>query len=253
MQIKKISRYLLCFFSLACILKAQTPDVDINEAVRKIDELYRSKTSHAKIEMEIQTVHWKRTLQMEVWSRGKNHTFVRILSPVKEKNMATLRIGSEMWNYLPNANKVIKIPPSMMMSSWMGSDFSNDDLVKESSMMDDYFYKFISFPGALLDMLYIEFVPKEDSPVVWSKIILAVRKPDYIPVWEKYYDERGNLVRVMDFRDIKEFDKRKIPSVLEMLPQNKPDQKTIIRYLNLEFDIKLSNDIFTLRNLYSRE
>ena len=103
-----------------------------------LNQLYRSESSHADMEMHIVTPHWERTLAMTVWTQGMNKTFIRITAPKKEKGVATLRIKNEMWNYLPKTNKVMKIPPSMMMGSWMGSDFTNDDLVKESSMLDDY-------------------------------------------------------------------------------------------------------------------
>lgn len=104
-------------------------ELNVREIVKQIDELYRSESSYSELEMEIITPHWERTLKMKAWSKGMEKTFIRILAPAKEKGMVTLRIGNEMWNYLPKTNKVIKVPPSMMMSSWMGSDFTNDDLV----------------------------------------------------------------------------------------------------------------------------
>ena len=119
------------------------PVHDVEAIVKKMDQLYRSETSHAEIEMQITTPHWERTLAMNVWTKGMDKTFIRIMAPKKERGVATLRIGNEMWNYLPKTNKVMKIPPSMMMGSWMGSDFTNDDLVKESSMLNDYTYKLI--------------------------------------------------------------------------------------------------------------
>ena len=119
------------------------PVPDVEAIVKKMDQLYRSETSHAEMEMQIATPHWERTLAMTVWTKGMDHTFIRITAPKKEQGVATLRIGNEMWNYLPKTNKVMKIPPSMMMGSWMGSDFTNDDLVKESSMLNDYTYQLV--------------------------------------------------------------------------------------------------------------
>ncbi|HEQ71435.1 MAG TPA: outer membrane lipoprotein-sorting protein, partial [Spirochaetia bacterium] len=104
---------------------------DINRVVHAIDTLYRANSSSGRVRMEITTPHWKRSLTMTVWSEGTEKTLIRILEPEKERGVGTLRIGNEMWNYLPATNKVIKIPPSMMMSSWMGSDFNNNDLVSE--------------------------------------------------------------------------------------------------------------------------
>lgn len=226
--------------------------LNVNEIVKHIDELYRSESSYSELEMEIVTPHWERTLKMKAWSKGMEKTFIRILEPAKEKGVATLRIGNEMWNYLPKTNKVIKVPPSMMMSSWMGSDFTNDELVREFTWTEDYNFELIEPEDAKDDLLYIELIPKEDLPIVWGKIILAARREDYIPVWEKYYDEKGKLMRVMNFKNIKTFDGKEIPAVMELIPQDEKGNKTVIRYLDLDFNINVSDDIFSLRNLRSR-
>jgi outer membrane lipoprotein-sorting protein len=227
--------------------------LDVNAIIRKVDELYRSKSSYAELEMEIVTPHWQRTLSMNAWSEGMDKTFIRITSPKKEDGMATLRIENEMWNYLPKTNKVMKIPPSMMMSSWMGSDFTNDDLVKEFSLFEDYTYELIEVEGGREDLYYIKSVPREGLPVVWSHIVIAVRKGDYLPEWQKFYDEKENLMRIWTYSDIRTFGGRTLPATMEMLPQNKEGHKTVIRYLKAEFDIEFDRDIFSLRNLRSRQ
>jgi len=157
-----------------------------------------------------------------------------------------------MWNYLPKTNKVMKIPPSMMMSSWMGSDFTNDDLVREFTFLDDYHYELISPENAEEDLLYVQFRPKEGLPIVWGKIIIAVRRENYLPLWQAYYDEKGKLMRMMNFKQIKTFDGRLIPSVMELIPKHKEGHRTVIRYLNIKFDVALSPDVFSLRHLRSR-
>lgn len=176
-------------------------------------------------------------------------TFMRILAPKKEMGIATLRIGSEMWNFLPNTDKVIKIPPSMMMGSWMGSDFTNDDLVKEYTFLDDYTFELTNVENPQEGVLYVKCIPKEGVPIVWGYIIIAVMEKDFAPLWEKFYDEKGKLMRDMIFKESKTFGNRTIPSVMELIPANKPGNKTIVRYLDAQFDIKLSEDIFSLRNL----
>ncbi len=226
---------------------------DVEKVVQQIDELYRTETSYAKVEMNIVTPHWQRTLQMKVWTQGMKKTFIRILEPAKEKGVGTLRMGNEMWNYLPKTNKVIKIPPSMMMSSWMGSDFNNDDLVREFTWIKDYDYSFVHPDSAKEDLLYIKLIPKPDRPIVWGKVLLAARSSDYIPVWEEYYDEKGKLMRVMNFKEIKTMDGRKIPTVMELIPQNEKGHKTVLRYLEADFNANLPADIFSLRRLRSPE
>jgi outer membrane lipoprotein-sorting protein len=222
---------------------------DIREIVKKIDTLFRSETSSSEIEMTIVSENWTRTLNMQTWTETLDNTFIHITSPKKDAGISTLRKKTEMWNYFPKINKVMKIPPSMMMSSWMGSDFTNDDLVKESSMADDYYARLITPEDAKPELYYIELIPKKDIPIVWAKIVASVRKKDYIPVHEEFYDEKGRVMRVMEFREIKEFNNRNIPSVLVMRSLNKPGRKTVIRYLHIEFDKKLKPDVFTLRNL----
>ena len=161
------------------------------EIVKKVDELYRADTSKALVEMEIITPHWERTLKMNVWTKGMDQTFIRILEPKKERGVATLRIGTEMWNYLPKTDKVIKVPPSMMMSSWMGSDFTNDDLVKEFTFLESYHFEMATVDNPEERTLYIKCIPKEGLPIVWGHVTVAVRGEDYMPLWQKYYDEKG--------------------------------------------------------------
>jgi outer membrane lipoprotein-sorting protein len=204
------------------------------------------------MEMTIVSENWTRTLKMEVWSEGMDKTFIHITYPKKDADIATLRIENEMWNYFPKINKVMKVPPSMMMSSWMGSDFTNDDLVKESSMLRDYYHKLIQPKNSEAGYYYIELQPKKNIPTVWGKIIIKARKEDYIPVREDYYDEKGVKMRVMYLKEIKTFDNKRIPSVIELIPLNKEGKKTVIRYKNLKFDRKLDGDVFTLRNLQKK-
>ena len=223
--------------------------LDVAKIIKKVDQLYRSNSSYAEMEMEIITPRWSRTLAMKAWTSGMDKTFVRITAPKKERGLTTLRLENEMWNYLPKTNKVMKIPPSMMMSSWMGSDFTNDDLVKEFSLFEDYAYEPAEVADAHSDVYYVNCIPREDLPVVWGNIIVACRKSDYLPVWFKYYDEKGELMRVWRYSDIREFDGRKIPATMEIIPQHKTGHKTIMRYLDAKFDPPLKKDIFSLRNL----
>jgi outer membrane lipoprotein-sorting protein len=224
-------------------------ETNVQKIVDTVDKLYRSESSYAEVQMEIVTPHWQRTLGMKVWTSDLDKTLIRIDSPKKEAGVTTLRIGSEMWNYLPRTDKVIKVPPSMMMSSWMGSDFTNDDLVKESSYLDDYNYRLASSPESDKELVYVELLAKEDSPTVWAKILLAVRRSDYIPVRQEFYDDRGDLMRVLSYREVREMGGRTIPAVLEMEPQTKEGHRTVIRYVNVEFDAGVPDNVFSLRNL----
>jgi len=244
--------FVLLLFFIFPLHSDKPANTKAREIVRKMDELFRARSSVGTMEMEIITPHWQRTLRCQVWSQGMDETFIRLLDPKKERGMATLRVKNEMWNFLPKTNKVIKIPPSLMMGSWMGSDFTNDDLVKEITFIDDYTFEIINVENPDANTIYLKCVPKKGVPVVWGHIILAVRDSDYLPVWQKYFDEKGKLMREMFFKDVKKFGKRTIPSVMELIPTNKKNQKTIVRYLDFQFNIKLDKSIFSLRNLRSR-
>jgi len=226
-------------------------EADIHRLIQEVDTLYRSESSYAELEMEIVTPHWQRTLAMDSWTEGMDKTFIRITSPLKEKGVATLRIDNEMWNFLPKTNKVMKIPPSMMMSSWMGSDFTNDDLVKEFSLFDDYTYELATVGDAVDSLVYINCIPREDLPIVWGNIIIAVTRESHLPVWQRFYDEKGKLMRVMTYSEVKRFGNRRLPAVMDMVPQNKEGHKTVIRYTEIDFNIKGDESIFSLRNLRS--
>jgi len=202
--------------------------------------------------MEIITPHWQRTLKMRIWSEGMDKTFVRILEPKKEEGVATLRIGNEMWNFLPKTNKVLKVPPSMMMSNWMGSDFTNDDLVKEFTFLESYDFEMTAPENPQPGVLYVKCIPKPDIPIVWGHIVIAVRADDYMPLWQNFYDEKGRLMREMSFGGEKTFGARRIPSSMELRPTTKEGHKTVLRYLEARFDIALAADVFSLRNLRQR-
>jgi len=252
-----MKRYLVCTLFVAmgtlCVAsplwseEPQQPDLDT--IVKKVDELYRAKTSQGEMEMHITTPNWERTMRMKMWTKGMDQTFITILSPKKDKGISTLRMDREMWNYFPKINKVMKIPPSMMMGSWMGSDFTNDDLVKESSLMDDYSAKLITPPDAESDKYYLELKPKAQTASVWGKIIVTAMRDTYMPISQEFYDEKGKKMRIMLFKDIKEMGGRTIPTVMELIPLNKKNHKTVIRYISATFDKPLGKDVFTLRNL----
>jgi hypothetical protein len=221
----------------------------LGEVVSFVDRLYRADSSYALLEMQIVTPHWQRTLRLKAWSEGTQKTLIRVLEPQKERGMGTLRIGTEMWNYLPKVQKEVRIPPSMMMSSWMGSDFNNDDLVKEFSFKEDYDFRYARPASPTPGVLHIECTPKQGRPIVWGRVLLEVEAVSYLPLSEKFYDEKGTLMRVMNFKEAKSFGDRRIPSVLELVPQNKEGNRTVIRYLEARFDLDLPAETFTRRNL----
>lgn len=250
MKIKIIHRITLI---LICFLINPTYSIAItgNEIAQKMDDLLRGDTTRGTYEMKITDPKWQRTLKMETWEvKSEKKSFIRILSPAKEKGIATLKIDMEMWNYLPRVERTIKIPPSMMMHSWMGSDFTNDDLVKESSIIEDYEHKLLETTTLDGYKAYkVESIPHDDAPVVWGKLVYWVRTSDFLPLRQEFYNEKGGLIRVLTFNSIKKIAGKDFPTHWEMVPTNKPGKKTEITILDIEFNKPISDDIFTLRNL----
>jgi outer membrane lipoprotein-sorting protein len=199
--------------------------------------------------MKVETPQYQRTLTMAGQSLGKELAFFRILSPKKDRGIATLKREQEMWNYFPKINKVIKVPPSMMMGSWMGSDFTNDDLVKETQLIDAYHLEYDENET----QHFITLTPKEETVTVWGKIEYIISKTPLLPVAQIFYDDDGEKVRRMTFSEPREFDGVLMPSVLEMQPLNKEGHKTRIIYEDITFNVpEIDESTFSMRNLKSR-
>ena len=220
------------------------------DILNRVDDLFRGKSSRGRMTMSIQTAHWKRTLSLKFWSEGKDKSLIRILEPKKEKDTATLRVGNNIWNYLPKVKRVIKLPSSMMSASWMGSHFTNDDLVKESRMAEDYTVE-VTFQGKRDNHRIIEITcyPKPDAAVVWGKVVVMVRPEDYLPIESRYYDEDLTLARTMVFSKIGLLGGRSLPAKMLIIPEDKPKEKTEVTYDDIDFDLELPKDTFSLRNL----
>jgi Outer membrane lipoprotein-sorting protein len=227
---------------------AQTPQ----EIVDRVDRLLRGASSQGDLTMHITTHQWQRSLELRIWSLGTDYTLVRLLAPQKEAGTATLKVKTDVWNYLPRVDRTIKIPPSLMMGSWMGSHFTNDDLVKESRMARDYDIT-ASFDGERdgVAVWELTLIPKPDAAVVWGKVIEQVRKNDLMPLWARYYDDAGHLARTLTFGDFAMVGGRKIPTRLTVVPADKPDESTVIVYRDLRFDVGLTPGFFSLRALRS--
>ena len=222
------------------------------EIIDHVDRMMRGESSHGIATMQVATENWERDMTMELWSLGTDHALIRITAPKKEEGTATLKAGNEIWNYLPRVDRTIKIPASMMMGAWMGSHFTNDDLVKESRLIDDYEIE-ISHDGDRDGVTVWEFTltPRPEAPVVWGHIEYQVRQDDMMPTWTRYYDEDGALVRTMTFSDYRVMGGRLVPAVMELIPVDKPAERTVFSYSELEFDIDIDESFFSLRALRS--
>ena len=216
--------------------------------LERIDNLYRLDSSEATITMEVKTENWQRSMTMMAWSKDMDYTLVRITSPKKEKGISTLKRDNQMWNYFPKIRKVIKVPPSMMMGSWMGSDFTNDDLVREVSLAKEYSVSLSSTHNVHT----LTLIPKPNTVTVWGKIIAQVDTKTLLPIKQTYFDEDGTAMREMAFSENKKFDGKLLPSVMTLTPLNKNNQFTKMTYEQLTFNTDIKADVFTLRNLKRR-
>ncbi|MBT3269559.1 outer membrane lipoprotein-sorting protein [Candidatus Poribacteria bacterium] len=248
------ANYVVVAAMTASLLLASGPavagDEDVDALLDHMDRLYRSDTSYAEVEMVVTTPNWTRRLEIEMWTHGLDRVFIGINAPKKDAGTATLRDDREMWNYFPKIDKVMKVPPSMMMGSWMGSDFTNDDIVKENTLRDDYHATIVESEDDAVQALQL--VPKEDAASVWGKIILRMRKESLLPVDQTFYDEKGRPARVMRFSEPRTFGTRTLPSQMTIEPLNKPGNTTVVRYVAATFDEPVDESIFTLRNLRRR-
>ncbi len=232
----------LIFFLIGFTLWSQ----NATEIIRKSDRKIRGTSSYAEISIQIIRPKWHREMRLKNWSKGDDYAVSIITYPAKEKGIVFLKRKNEMWNYMPAIKRKIKMPPSMMLQSWMGTDLTNDDLVKQSSMVKDYTHKILgeeTIQG--LKTWKIELTPKEDAPVVWGKIWVWIDQKDYMQMKVEFYDEDGFLVNKMLSYEPKNFNGHKLPSRLEFIPVDKPGQKTVIIYKQLKFDIPVNQKLFS--------
>lgn len=234
----------------AVILSFGAAGQDATEIVRKADEKMQGTSNYTEMTMTIVREDWQREIGIKSWSKGTDLSLILITLPARDKGSAFLKRDRELWNWQPRIDRVIKLPPSMMMQSWMGSDFKNDDLVRQSSIVRDYDHILqgdSTIEGYECFKIMLE--PKEDAPVVWGKIEVYIIKKEYLQKLVKYYDEDGYLVNTMELTEIKEVGQRTIPTKMIMTPAEEKNQKTIIQYKNIAFDIEIKDQFFSLQNI----
>ncbi len=254
-KLKTVALSLLAIAGLAVLPAAAqeaTTARDGREILRQMDDMWRGESSAAVFRMHIKTEHWERTLEIKAYSKGKELSLMRIVLPKQEAGTATLKVEDNIWNYLPKTRRVMKVPSSMMMGSWMGSHFTNDDLVRESRLEDDYEFELEELEIDGVAVYHLTLLPKPEAPVVWGKIVLEMKQDPLVPIWQEYYDEDGILVRRAVFEDVQAVGERTLPMIMRIVPEDKPEEFTEIVYEKLMFDIDIADDFFSLQNLKRR-
>jgi hypothetical protein len=218
--------------------------------VDEVDRLLRGNSSVAKLEMAVVTRRWERTMLLAVWSESTDKALVRVLEPRREAGTATLKVGTDIWNYLPRVDRTIRVPSSMMAASWMGSHFTNDDLVQQTRLARDYEIE-ATFAGRrdATELYEFTLTSRPDAPVVWGRIVLEVRMADRMPIRSRYYGEDGRLRRTMDFADYRDMDGRLVPTRMRMTPEDGKDEFTEMRYHEIRFDVPIPPQTFSLAAL----
>ena len=249
MNKKYLIAFILIFglFTSNCFAQEK---ISAAEIIKKADEKTRGKTNTSIMDMEIIRPTWKRSISMKGWGRGMDFSMTYITAPAKDKGQVFLKRKTEMWNWMPSIGRMIKIPASMMSQGWMGSDYTNDDILKESSIVIDYHHKIVGEEKVEnFDTYIIEMIPKEDAAVVWGKVHKWITKEEYIQIKSEYYDEDDELVKSDFGYDFKKMDGRLIPTRIEIVPANEEGNKTVVYIRDIKFDIDLPESFFSQQKM----
>jgi len=246
-----INRLLFSATLLWCVFApALLPAQDATDIIRQAEQKLRGATSHAEITMNIIRPDWSREMSIKSWSKGDDLALILITAPARDKGTTFLKRDKEIWNWVLSIERTVKLPPSMMMQSWMGSDFTNDDLVRESSIVDDYTHELVGDSVVNGYACYqLELTPKPEAPVVWGKLLTWITKESYLTLMTKFYDEDGYLINVMQASDIQQMDDREIPTYMEMIPVDDPGHKTTLKYHSVEFNEPIDDSFFSVQNM----
>lgn len=234
--------YLIIALSFCHSLFAQ----NASDIVKKADEKMRGETSQAELTIKTIRPSWTRSMDVKVWIKGNDYSMILVQSPAKDKGIVFLKRKKEVWNWMPALERTIKLPPSMMSQSWMGTDFTNDDLVKESSVVNDYDHSIVG--DTVIDnrsCYIIQMIPKPEAAVVWSKLIVCIDKKDFLELHTRFYDEDGKIINIMNAYDVKTMDGRLIPTRFEMIPTDKKNQKTEMTYKSIKYNRPIEDAFFT--------
>jgi hypothetical protein len=221
----------------------------VQELLQRTDDLLRSSSSRGTVTMRIKAARWQRELVLEVASEGTEKTLIRILDPPKERGTATLKVGRDIWHYLPKVDRTIKVPASMMSAAWMGSHLTNDDLVKESRYEDDYECLFADLPEGPEGSYLIDCVPDPDAPVVWGKVEIRIRARDELPEEVRFLDEDGTEARKMLYQDVGDLGGKRLPRRIRVVPADASEEYTEVIYDDMVFDVEIPARTFSLQEL----
>ncbi|MFH4356948.1 outer membrane lipoprotein-sorting protein [Vibrio diabolicus] len=239
------------FCVLACVLLSSFSYAESAfDIVQKSDQAMRGKSSYSEATMKIVRPDWSRSMTMKSWTKGTELSLVLVTAPAKDKGSASLKRHREMWNWVPSIERVIKIAPSMLSQSWMGSDFTNDDLINQSSIVVDYQHQLLQSETFDGDKGWvIDALAKPDAPVVWSKVRLWISQTSFLQRKVEFYDEFDELVNVLTTYDVQTLGGRDVATRMEMQPIDKPGNKTVLITHEAQFDFDIEDDFFSQQQM----
>ncbi len=240
----------IIFFCLAAIYAVNVNAQDPKAIIEKMEENLRGESSYNEMTMKTVRPRYTREISMKAWTLGDDYSLILVTAPARDEGTSFLKRKNEIWNYVPNIDRTVKMPPSMMSQSWMGSDFTNDDLVQGSSTVEDYDHQLLgkeTIDG--VECYKVEMIPHPETPVVYEKIIRWVSTGYYLPVKVEHYNEFGELVSTIEFSEVKNLGGRDFPTVMEMTPHDKEGHKTIITTHKADFGVELNTNFFSQRNM----
>ncbi|MBW2367432.1 MAG: outer membrane lipoprotein-sorting protein [Deltaproteobacteria bacterium] len=244
-----ISALLLCLVISIPLTGLSTDLPDARSIVKKSLNYVRGEASVSMLTMVIHRPQWERRMTIKAWTKGDRLSLFHTVAPAKDRGNGTLKKGREMWMFNPKINRVIKLPPSMMSQGWMGSDFSNNDLSKTDSILDEYTHRIIGTETRDGMTIYeIESIPKPDAPVIWGMQRLKIRE-DGIMVSQEFYDEDAALVKTLRTEEIRMLGGRLFPKIWTMEKTETPGQYTRMTYDELAFLDQLEDRLFSISNL----
>lgn len=245
-----MKRLLLVF--LVALFPIITEAQSATEIVERSLDQFKGQNSEAKMSMEIIRPSWSRKITMKSWTKGDDFSLIKVLSPARDEGTGFLKRGKEIWNWQPSIERTIKLPPSMMSQSWMGSDFTNDDLVREASVLTDYHHDLAGTETIDGRQCWkIEMTPKPEAPVVWGKVLAWITKEHYLEIRAEFFDEEGELINIMKASEIEEMGGRTIPTKMEMIPADEDGNKTVVRYESIQYNQLIEDEFFSIQNMKS--
>ncbi len=232
---------------------AAAQQLTAREIITKADEKFNGEMSgYSVMSMTIVRPAWQRTVEFRSWSLEDDYALTLITAPAREKGQTFLKRGTEMWSWNPAINRLIKLPPSMMSQGWMGSDYTNDDILRESSVVEDYTHSLEGEEEVDSRLCHkIKLMAREDADVLWGHQVWWVDKKEFITLKAELYDEDGYLVRTERGMELKTMDGRFIPTVIELVPAEEEGRKTVLKILEVKFNIKLEESFFSQQNMKS--